>query len=352
VIRRTLAIALAVTTLLTLQPVEPAAAVGRARVVKCKKPKACWITAFAFTPAGDELFYVERYSGEIRRVVLASGSDTRWTRIRGVAGVGEQGVLGIALDPDWESGEERVFVYYTQRRPERNLIVRLTKSAGKVQRKVLVSIAATTFHDGGVLHFGPDGKLYAVTGDAGVPSRSQRVRNPAGKVLRMEEDGSRPSDNPFANGRAFSIGHRNSFGFAFDPQTGRLWQTENGPTCDDEINLVLAGRNYGWGGASACPGTSESGPNPVQPEVRINPMVAPTGAAFCDGCGLGAGVEGDLLYGTYLTRKIHALDLNADRDGVTGRQVLLSHPRAVLAVEAAPDGAVYFSDLRAIYRLV
>jgi glucose/arabinose dehydrogenase len=352
VIRRTLAIALAVTTLLALQPVEPASAVGRARVVRCKKPKACWITAFAFTPAGDELFYVERYSGEIRRVVLASGSDTRWTRIRGVAGVGEQGVLGIALDPDWESGEERVFVYYTQRRPERNLIVRLTKSAGKVQRKVLVSIAATTFHDGGVLHFGPDGKLYAVTGDAGVPSRSQRVRNPAGKVLRMEEDGPRPSDNPFANGRAFSIGHRNSFGFAFDPQTGRLWQTENGPTCDDEINLVLPGRNYGWGGASACPGISESGPNPVQPEVRINPLVAPTGAAFCEGCGLGADVDGGLLYGTYLTRKIHALDLNADRDGVTGRRVILSHPRAVLAVEAAPDGAVYFSDLRAIYRLV
>jgi len=352
VIRRTLAIALAVTTLLALQPVEPAAAVGRARVVKCKKPKACWITAFAFTPAGDELFYVERYSGEIRRVVLASGSDTRWTRIRGVAGVGEQGVLGIALDPEWESGEERVFVYYTQRRPERNLIVRLTKEGGKVQRKVLATIAATTFHDGGVLHFGPDGKLYAVTGDAGVPSRSQRVRNPAGKLLRMEEDGSRPSDNPFANGRAFSIGHRNSFGFAFDPQTGRLWQTENGPTCDDEINHVLPGRNYGWGGASACPRTSESGPNPVQPVVRINPLTAPTGAAFCNACGLGDGVDGDLLYGTYLTRKIHALDLNANRDGVTGRRVLLSHPRAVLAVEAAPDGAVYFSDLRAIYRLV
>ena len=351
-IRRLLALALAATAVVALQPVEPASAVGRARVVKCKKPRACWITAFAFTPAGDELFYVERYSGEIRRVVLATGNDTRWTRIRGVAGAGEQGVLGIALDPDWESGEERVFVYYTRRRPERNLIVRLTKGGGKVRRKILVTIPATTFHDGGVIHFGPDGKLYAVTGDAGVPSRSQRVRNPAGKVLRMEEDGSRPGDNPFANGRAFSIGHRNSFGFAFDPQTGDLWQTENGPTCDDEINRVLPGRNYGWGGGSACPRTSESGSNPVQPEVRINPLVAPTGAAFCNACGLGAGVDGDLLYGTYLTRKIHALDLSADRDGVTGRRILLSHPRAVLAVEAAPDGRVYFSDLRAIYRLV
>lgn len=350
--RRLLALALTATALVALQPVEPASAVGRARVVKCKKPRACWITAFAFTPDGDELFYVERFSGEIRRVVLATGSDTRWAKIRGVAGVGEQGVLGIALDTGWESGQEQVFVSYTERSPLRNRIVRLSKGGGKLQRKVLITIPANTFHVAGPIHFGPDARLYAVTGDAGAPSRSQRIRNPAGKVLRMDEDGSRPPDNPFARGRAFSIGHRNSFGFAFDPQTGRLWQTENGPTCDDEVNLVLPGRNYGWGPASACPRTSESGPNPVQPEVRINPLTAPTGAAFCDGCDLVAEVDGDLLYGTYLTRKIHALDLNADRDRVTGRRVLLSHPRAVLAVEAAPDGRVYFSDPRAIYRLV
>lgn len=350
--RRLPALALMVATTVALQPAEPASAVGRARVVKCKKPRACWITAFAFTPAGDELFYAERFSGEIRRVVLSTGSDTRWAKIPGVAGVGEQGALGIALDPDWEAGEEQVFVSYTQRRPLRNKIQRLRKTGGKLQRKTLVTIAANTFHIAGPIHFGPDGKLYAVTGDAGVPSRSQRVRNPAGKVLRMEESGARPSDNPFANGKAFSIGHRNSFGFAFDPVNGRLWQSENGPTCDDEINMILPGRNYGWGGGSACPRTSESGPNPVQPEVRINPLTAPTGVAFCDACGLGAEMDGDLLYGTYLTRKIHALDLNADRDGVTGRRVILSHPRAVLAVEAAPDGTVYISDLRAIYRLV
>lgn len=350
--RRLPALALMVATTVALQPAEPASAVGRARVVKCMKPRACWITAFAFTPAGDELFYAERFSGEIRRVVLSTGSDTRWAKIRGVAGVGEQGSLGIALDPDWEAGEEQVFVSYTQGRPLRNKIERLSKTGGKLQRKTLVTIAANTYHIAGPIHFGPDGKLYAVTGDAGVPSRSQRVRNPAGKVLRMEESGARPSDNPFANGKAFSIGHRNSFGFAFDPVNGRLWQSENGPTCDDEINMVLPGRNYGWGGGSACPRTSESGPNPVQPEFRINPLTAPTGVAFCDACGLGAEMDGDLLYGTYLTRKIHALDLNAERDGVTGRRVILSHPRAVLAVEAAPDGTVYFSDLRAIYRLV
>jgi glucose/arabinose dehydrogenase len=330
-----------------------AGAVGKQRVVRCQKPKRCWITAFAFTPDGSEIFYVERFSGEVRRRALGSGQDTRFAKLKDVAGAGEQGVLGVALDPDWDSGpdQERVFVYYTERHPERNRIVRLHRGNGGLDRKVLATIPATTFHDGGALHFGPDGKLYTVTGDAGVPGRSQQLKNLAGKVLRMEEDGSRPSDNPFGNSRAFSFGHRNSFGFAFDPQNGRLWQSENGPTCDDEINLVLPGRNYGWGGASECPGTTESGPNPVQPALKFNPLVAPTGAAFCEACGLSASVEGDLLVGTYLNRVIYSLDLNADRDSITGRSILAHHKRAVLAVEAAPDGRVYFSDQRGIYRL-
>jgi aldose sugar dehydrogenase len=350
---RRVALIVAALVLVALPPLGsgPAAAVGKDRVVRCKKPKRCYVTAFAFTPDGSELFYVERFSGEIRRVVLASGNDSRWARVRDVAGGGERGVLGIAVDPQWPA-EERVYVYYTEARPERNRIVRLSKGGGKgVDRKVLASIPATSFHDGGVLHFGPDGKLYAVTGDAGVPSRSQRVANPAGKVLRMEENGGRPGDNPFGRGRAFSIGHRNSFGFAFDPQTARLWQTENGPTCDDEVNLVLPGRNYGWGGRSACPRTSESGPNPVQPELRFNPLIAPTGAAFCEGCGLGTGGEGDLLIGSYLRRRIYHLDLNAGRDDVVGRGVLVRHGLPVLALERAPDGSIWFSDLRGVIRL-
>jgi aldose sugar dehydrogenase len=334
-----------------LVPVTPVGAVTKQRVVKCKKPRICHVTAFAFAPDGSELFYVERFSGEIRRVVLADGQDTRWARVRDVARGGERGVLGIAVDPQWPA-EQRVYVYYTEAKPQRNRIVRLSKGADPgIDRKVLATIPATGFHDGGVLHFGPDGKLYAVTGDAGVPGRSQRVANPAGKVLRMEEDGSRPGDNPFAKGRAFSLGHRNSFGFDFDPQTGRLWQTENGPECDDEINLVVPGRNYGWGPASDCPRISESGRKPVQPRLRFNPLIAPTGAAFCQACGLGAGVDGDLLIGSYLKPRIYNLDLNGNRDDIAGRSVLVRHGLPVFAVETAPDGSIWFSDQRGVIRL-
>jgi aldose sugar dehydrogenase len=330
---------------------DPAGAVTKQRVVACKKPRRCSVTAFAFTPDGAEIFYVERFTGEIRRFVVATGGDSRWARVRDVAAGGERGVLGIAVDPQWPT-EERVYVYYTEANPERNRIVRLSKDGGKgVARTVLATIPATGFHDGGVLHFGPDGKLYAVTGDAGVPARSQRVRSPAGKVLRMEESGARPGDNPFPRSRAYSIGHRNSFGFAFDPQTGGLWQTENGPECDDEINRVLPGRNYGWGRASDCPRTTESGPNPVQPALKFNPLIVPTGAAFCGACGLGSDVDGDLLVGSYLKRRIYRLDLSSGRDGIVGRSVLVRHGLPVLAVEAAPDGSIWFSDLRGVIRL-
>jgi glucose/arabinose dehydrogenase len=351
---RKIALLMAASLLVAVPPLggAGAGAVSKQRVVGCKKPNACWITAFAVTPDGAELFYVERFSGEIRRVDLATGDDARYAKIRDVASGGERGVLGIALDPDWDTGQERVFVYYTEQHPEKNRIVRLEKSAsGELSITLLATIPATGFHDGGTLHFGPDGKLYAVTGDAGVPGRSQQVGNLAGKVLRLEEDGSRPGDNPFARGRAYSIGHRNSFGFAFDPRTGRLWQTENGPECDDEVNLVKPGRNYGWGPSSECPNTTESGRRPVKPKWRINPLIAPTGVAFCEGCGLGPKVEGDLLMGTYLTHKILHLSLSENRSKIVKRSVLGNHPRAVLAVEAGPDGAVYFSDLGGIYRL-
>jgi glucose/arabinose dehydrogenase len=352
-----LAILIAAAVALTILPPlgdQPASAVGRNRVVGCGRPKQCWITAFAFTPGGSEIFYVERYSGEIRRAAVEGSADHKWAKISGVATQGEQGVLGIALDPQWDSGPDQqwVYVYYTERSPLRNRIVRLRKTGKKIVRQRLASIPATTFHDGGVIHFGPDGKLYAVTGDAGQPERAQQTSNLGGKVLRLEENGGRPGDNPIGGSKAFSIGHRNSFGFAFDPATGSLWQTENGPECDDEVNLVLAGHNYGWGPASECPDITESGPDPQQPKLKFNnPLIAPTGAAFCKDCGLGPGVEGDLLIGSYLPDRIYHLSLNAARNGIEGQDVLFTNTTLVLGLAAAPDGRVYFSDPRGVYRL-
>ncbi len=331
---------------------QPGAAASRDRVVRCKGG-TCWPAAFAFTPDGGSIFYAERLTGEIRRFTLSGKRDSRWTRIPDVSQRGEQGVLGIAVDPDWDRGprQQWLYLYYTEGHPHRNVIVRMRKRAGGgVQRDRLLTIPASDYHDGGVLHFGPDGKLYGVTGDSQNPGLAQQKGNPAGKVLRLEQNGKRPADNPISRSHAYSYGHRNSFGFAFDPETGSVWQSENGPECDDEVNLILPGRNYGWGGASRCPDINDSGPNPERPKATFNPVPALTGMAFCEGCGL-APAEGNLLVGSYNDGRIRSLTLNPQRDAVGAIQTLYDHPNAVLAVEAAPDGRIYFSDPHGIFLL-
>lgn len=336
-----------------------AAVVLRARpVVQCSE---CWPAAFAFTPNGKQVFYLERFSGEIHRSTPRTGADAVWGSVGPVEGGGERGALGIALDPRWDRGKgarrlrnRSVYVFYTHASPVENRIVRLRRTReGRVREEQLVSIGIDvgTNHNAGPMRFGPDGKLYVVTGDQAEEARSQDLADPAGKVLRLNPNGSRPDDNPFPGSLAFSIGHRNSFGFGFDPATGDLWQTENGPQCDDEVNLVRRGGNYGWGAGSDCPNTSTVGPSPRAPEHEWTPPIVPTGAAFCSRCGLGAELEGDLLVGVYSTGEILNLSVDAERDDVTAEGVAYEHTSGILAVERRPDGRVYFSDSNGIYLL-
>lgn len=320
-------------------------------MVPCRRANpTCWPTAFDVAPDG-RIFYVERFTGQVRTHDPRTGTDRLWGRVRGVATAGEQGLLGLALDPGWPD-RRWVYVSYTRAEPLRNLVVRLRRRTdGTLERRVLASIPAATFHNGGAMAFGPDGLLYVVTGDAGDPWRSQDTSSPAGKVLRMTRWGGVPRDNPFGN-RVYSYGHRNSFGLAFDPRTGRLWQTENGPECNDEVNRIRRGRNFGWGPRSSCPDTNASGPDPVPPAWLYRTVIAPTGAAFCQRCGLGSGTDGALLVGAWIDGRIRRLTLTPDRLGIRASAVLYDHPSGVLALRARPDGPVLFSAPEGIYRLV
>ncbi|HYU56980.1 MAG TPA: PQQ-dependent sugar dehydrogenase [Actinomycetota bacterium] len=165
-----------------------------------------------------------------------------------------------------------------------------------------------------------------------------------------------PADNPFPNKRIYSFGHRNMFGLAFDPQGGGLWISENGPECNDEVNLIVAGGNYAWGQHETCAGTApgntnQDGPQPrLLPEVFYVSTIAPTGAEFCNGCGL-AGQSGHLLFGANNDGKIRSLTLDAGRDDVASQSVAYDHPSAVISMIAAPNGQIYFSDPSGIWRL-
>ncbi len=336
----------------------PAAATIRARRVVGDLNGA---VAFTFEP-GNQIWYVEKATGEIRIHDLDTDSDRLFYDVPGVNAEGERGMLGIALHPDYPT-QPYVYVYATRSVSGnlRNQILRLIDSDGQGtnRRRIFTSPASSSpYHNGGRIQFGPDGMLYAVVGEGHDPSNAQdTTSNDRGKILRMTPDGDPPSDNPIANSRIFAYGIRNSFGFAFDPDKGRLWEAENGPSCNDELNRIRKGANYGWGPSQTCSGTApqntnQDGPNPVLPELWYTPTIAPTGIAFCQGCGLGSRNNGQLFFGAYNTGEIRAVTLNAKRRGVTGQRVVYTHSSGVLSMEVGPGGTIYFSDFGAIYGLV
>lgn len=353
-----LTIALA-TTLIAVVAAGPAAAGGGVRAVKVagglNGP-----SAFTFTPNGT-IVYLERGTGEVRFRNPKTDFDRLFFRIPGVNGEGERGALGVALHPRWPQ-KPFVYVYVTRRADGRlrNQIVRIRDRGGEGKgfTKILTTPASSSpYHNGGRILFGPDGKLYAIVGDGHGASNAQDLTgNLRGKILRMNPDGSVPGTNPTIDGRRtriFAFGIRNSFGFTFDPEQGNLWETENGPECNDEINFVQPGDNYAWGPSQACPDTNRDGPAPRRlPEVTFSNTIAITGIAFCDGCGL-AGRDGDLLFGANNDGVLRRVSLDAARDDVVGGPItMLAAPGGTIhSLEVGLNGAIYFSDYDSIYRI-
>ena len=317
-------------------------------------------SGFTFAPDGA-IWYLERGTGEVHRLLPKTGADHLVTTIKGVDGTGERGALGIALHPNWPA-VKLVYVYVTRMHAGtlQNELVRfkVTNGSGGPLRILLHAPAsASPYHNGGRILFGPDNRLYVMIGDGHNSVNAQdRSHNLRGKMLRLRYDGSAAAGNPY--GRIWSYGHRNSFGFTFDPWTGRLWETENGPECTDEINLIAKGGNFGWGPKENCSlakpaGTNNSGPTPRHlPKAYFASTIGITGAAFCRRCGLGAKVNGDLVFGDVNTNSIRAIDLNATRTGFDARaRIVLAAPTAVHSVEVGPSGAIYFSGPTGIWRL-
>ncbi|CAN5799634.1 hypothetical protein BH18ACT17_BH18ACT17_02430 [soil metagenome] len=198
-------------------------------------------------------------------------------------------------------------------------------------------------------------------GDGGEdPGTAQTlVDEPRSKILRLNPDGSVPGSNPFGTA-VWSFGHRNSIGFAFDPISGRLWQSENGPECNDELNRIVGGGNFAWGPAQACDtpptpaDTNRDGPDPRRlPQHTFADTVAATGVAFCDGCGLGARYDGELFAGCANgnCKATVGPAMHAPLD--PGRWTFAAPPRAapltnydgpVYSMEVSPGGRLYFSD--------
>lgn len=212
-------------------------------------------TAMAFAPDG-RLFVAEQ-TGALRVIKNGALLVTPFVTLS-VNSSGERGLLGVAFDPNFTSNNY-VYVYYTtSSAPLRNRISRFTANGdvavggSEVQILNLDTLSGATNHNGGAIHFGPDGKLYVAVGDNANGANAQALDTLHGKMLRLNKDGTIPTDNPFygsvsGNDRMiWAYGLRNPFTFAFQPGTGRMFINDVGQSAWEEINDGIAGSNYGW----------------------------------------------------------------------------------------------------------
>jgi len=271
----------------------------------------------------DGSLLVTEKPGRIVRV--AGGVATEVGRLEPLV-VGESGLLGLAVDPDFGT-TARVFVYYTRAwdpatpagvRPDRRLLNRISSlrlREGRLAEEVVLldDIPGAPHHSGGRLAIGPDRRLYATTGDAVAPHRAQDVSFLGGKVLRLELDGRVPEDNPFPGSPVFSRGHRNPQGLAWSA-SGELFACEHGPWRYDEINRVRAGGNHGWG-AYSCrqkqPGIPETGLVTFPLVCFDTWTAAPSGMAFV--ADEASPWNGSLFVAMLRGRHLHRFRFDGDR---------------------------------------
>lgn len=244
----------------------------------------------------------------------------------------EGGLLGLALHPNFTSNH-KMYIYHTYSNASGifNKVLLLIENKNKIvdSRTLIDGIPGGKFHDGGRINFGPDRKLYISTGDAGKPELAQDRNSLAGKILRLNDDGTIPHDNPFPNSPVYAYGLRNVQGLTWDPETKKMYAADHGSIGNDEINVITPGSNYGWP-YEEC----SSGEKYVKPLVCFNPAIAPSGITIVHSNKLG--YKDSLILATLKGSQVRSINLT------TGEQnnILLGYGRLRDVVEA-PDGSLY-----------
>jgi len=323
----------------------------------------------AFLPDGAALI-TER--GGTLRLWTGEGLDPR--PIAGVPDVwasGQGGLLDVLVHPDFgETGWVYLsFSHPAGRGAANTRVVRAVfDRAAHALRDVTVIVDAGPpgmggRHFGSRMAIGGDGKLYISTGERGDRPRAQRLGDLAGKILRLNLDGSIPDDNPFvgatgARPEIYAYGTRNAQGMDVHPETGAVWFHEHGPRGGDELNVAQAGANYGWpvityginyNGTPMGEGTHK--PGMTQPVTYWDPSIAPSGMVIYDGA-LFPNWQGDIFVGALKYQLVARLEMDGNGRVLAEDRLLKGRLGRIRALEVGPDGAIYILNDDAPGRLV
>ena len=309
-------------------PPLPAPTIDTAEILVTNLDKP-WAIAFA-----DERIFVSEKSGKIHVVTPSGKLDSPLISLQTPEIFGG-GLLGITTHPDFENNHY-LYAYYTYEENENlwNKVIRITEENSKAIEVItlLDKIPGSAFSNGGVIKFGPDGKLYVGTGSVSDYSdEPQNLDSLAGKILRLNDDGTIPSDNPFEKSYVFTLGHRNPTGLAWNSQ-GQMYATDSGPTKNDEINLIKAGSNYGWPEVQCFSKIV----NLVNPLECFDPGLEPGGIIFYSGDKFD--IDNQMMLATQKATNLFKVQINDD--GVDLDRILSGVGR-IRDVGQGPDGYVY-----------
>ncbi|MBC7899311.1 MAG: PQQ-dependent sugar dehydrogenase [Saprospiraceae bacterium] len=262
----------------------------------------------------------------------------------------ESGLMDISIHPNF-SVNNFVYIAYAYNNDGKFVKIVRYKFDGKAfseQKIILEGIPAAPNHAGTRARFGPDGKFYVTTGDATDRTLAQQRNSLAGKTLRLNDDGTVPTDNPFVNQpgtlpQIWTIGHRNAQGLAWQPGSGLMFQTEHGPSGfdgpggGDEVNIVERGKNYGW--PTIHHKQTQAGLEP--PVLEYTPACAPASGAFYNGSAFPT-FKGNFFFGCLRGAKIIRVTLNG-RNVASQEDLFIGTYGRIREIAEGPDGFIYFS---------
>ena len=281
----------------------------------------------------DDRIFVTEKDGLIRVIQNNTLLESPLAALRS-ADVFDGGLLGITLHPNFPNNHYMyVFLTYAEDDKLWNKILRITESENKLQNAETIfdKIPGSSFTNGGFIKFGPDEKLYIGTGTISDASHlPQDLNSLSGKILRINDDGTIPDDNPFPNSPIYSLGHRNPQGMTWD-NDGNLFVAEFGPEKNDEINLIQSGKNYGWPEQQCS--SDENFENAV---LCYDPSIEPGGILYYSGDILD--FESPFIMASMRAANLYQLDFE---EGLSSQKSILSGVGRVRDVVQADDGSLY-----------